>query len=68
MVATFEPLPGGTEVTLLFENLPLGLRPEDNEEGSRQSLEQLARYVENRAGQAQGRESQSAGSAKGGRK
>ena len=68
LVATFEPVPGGTEVTLLFENLPPGLRPEDNEEGSRQSLEQLARRFEDGAGPAQGRESQSAGSAKGGRK
>jgi uncharacterized protein YndB with AHSA1/START domain len=36
---------GGTEVTMLFENLPPGLRPEDNDEGARLSLEQLARYV-----------------------
>lgn len=46
LVATFDPVPGGTEVVLLFENLPPGLRPEDNEEGSRQSLEQLARRFE----------------------
>jgi len=44
MIATFEAAAGGTEVTLLFENLPPGLRPEDNEAGSRLSLEQLARY------------------------
>jgi uncharacterized protein YndB with AHSA1/START domain len=68
MVATFAPVTGGTEVTLLFENLPPGLRPEDNEEGSRQSLEQLARRFEEGAGLAQGRESQSPGSANGGRK
>ena len=68
MMATFEPVPGGTEVTLLCKDLPPGLRPEDNEEGSRQSLEQLARRFEDGAGLAQGRESQSAGSAKGGRK
>lgn len=43
---TFEEVPGGTEVTLLFENLPPGLRPEDNDAGARLSLEQLARRFE----------------------
>lgn len=37
---------GGTEVSVLCENLPPGIRPEDNEEGSRQALERLARRVE----------------------
>jgi len=37
---------GGTEVTLVFRNLPPGLRAEDNEPGSRLSLEQLARRFE----------------------
>lgn len=46
MTATFEEVSGGTEVTLLFENLPSGLRAEDNEAGSRLSLEQLARRFE----------------------
>ena len=46
MTATFDEGTGGTEVTLLFENLPPGLRPEDNEVGSRLSLEQLARRFE----------------------
>jgi uncharacterized protein YndB with AHSA1/START domain len=46
MTATFEGAPGGTEVTLVFENLPPGLRAEDNETGSRLSLEQLARRFE----------------------
>ena len=45
MVVTFEEVPGGTEVTLLCENLPPGLRPEDNEAGSRMSLEQLDRFI-----------------------
>lgn len=35
-----------TEVTLLCQNLPPGLRPEDNDTGARMSLEQLARRVE----------------------
>ncbi|HEX6071116.1 MAG TPA: SRPBCC domain-containing protein [Longimicrobiaceae bacterium] len=35
--------PGGTEATLEFTNLPPGLRPADNDEGARLSLDQLAR-------------------------
>jgi uncharacterized protein YndB with AHSA1/START domain len=46
MTATFEEVPGGTEVTLVFKNLPPGLRAVDNEVGSRLSLEQLARRFE----------------------
>jgi uncharacterized protein YndB with AHSA1/START domain len=46
MTATFEEMSGGTEVTLVFKNLPPGLRAEDNEAGSRLSLEQLARRFE----------------------
>jgi uncharacterized protein YndB with AHSA1/START domain len=43
MIVTLEPVPEGTEVTLLFENIPPGVRPEDNDAGARLSLEQLAR-------------------------
>jgi uncharacterized protein YndB with AHSA1/START domain len=43
IVITFEEAPGGTEVTFLCENLPPGLKPEDNEAGSKLSLDQLAR-------------------------
>lgn len=46
MTATLDEVPDGTELTLLFENLPPGLRPEDNDAGVRMSLEQLARRVE----------------------
>lgn len=46
MTATFAPHYDGTEVTLLFEDLPPGLRPADNEEGARLSLEQLAARFE----------------------
>jgi uncharacterized protein YndB with AHSA1/START domain len=46
IVATFEEVSGGTEVTILCENLPPGLRAEDNEAGSRLSLEQLAHRFE----------------------
>jgi uncharacterized protein YndB with AHSA1/START domain len=46
LVATFEEVSCGTEITLVFNNLPPGLRAEDNEAGSRLSLEQLARRFE----------------------
>jgi len=46
MTATFEPRRDGTEVTLVFEGLPPGVRPADNEEGARLSLEQLAARLE----------------------
>ncbi len=36
----------GTEVSLLYENVPAGIRAEDNEAGSRQSLQKLAALVE----------------------
>ena len=50
MVVTFEDRNGGTEVTTLFENIPPGIRPEDNEAGSRSSLEKLARLIEQESG------------------
>jgi uncharacterized protein YndB with AHSA1/START domain len=46
MVVTFEDKDEGTEVTILFENIPRGIRPEDNDAGTRSSLDKLARYVE----------------------
>ena len=46
LTVTIEPVPDGAKVTMLFENLPPGLRPEDNELGARQSLDQLARHLE----------------------
>ena len=46
MVVTLEEVDGGTEVTMLFEDIPPGIRPEDNDAGTRSSLEKLARYVE----------------------
>jgi predicted nucleotidyltransferase/uncharacterized protein YndB with AHSA1/START domain len=36
----------GTEVSMRFENLPASIRPEDNEEGTRQALVRLAELVE----------------------
>ena len=46
LTVTIEAAPGGTAVSLAFENLPPGLRPEDNDAGARLSLEQLARRFE----------------------
>ncbi len=46
IVVTFEEVSGGTAVTIVCKNLPPGLRAEDNEVGSRLSLEQLARRFE----------------------
>ncbi len=37
---------GGTEVTVLCEDIPKGIRLEDNEVGSKQSLRKLAGFVE----------------------
>jgi len=37
---------GGTLVTMLHENLPAGVRPEDNELGTTMSLRKLAALVE----------------------
>jgi uncharacterized protein YndB with AHSA1/START domain len=37
---------GGTEVTILCQDLPAGVRPEDNETGTRQSLRKLAAFLE----------------------
>jgi uncharacterized protein YndB with AHSA1/START domain len=46
MEVTFEAKDAGTGVTILFRNLPSGIRPEDNEAGTQSTLEKLARYVE----------------------
>jgi uncharacterized protein YndB with AHSA1/START domain len=45
---TLEPADAGTRVTMLCENIPSGIRPEDNETGCRSTLEKLAAYVERR--------------------
>jgi uncharacterized protein YndB with AHSA1/START domain len=49
LIATFQAANGGTEVTIECRNIPPGIRPEDNEEGCRSSLEKLAHYVESKA-------------------
>jgi uncharacterized protein YndB with AHSA1/START domain len=49
MTTTLRAAEGGTEVTVLTENLPAAIRPEDNDEGTRQALARLAELVEVRA-------------------
>ncbi len=46
MVVTFEAEDGGTTVSILFKDIPSGIRPEDNEAGTWETLEKLARFVE----------------------
>jgi uncharacterized protein YndB with AHSA1/START domain len=46
MEVTFESKDFETRVTILFKNIPPGIRPEDNEAGTKLSLEKLANYVE----------------------
>jgi uncharacterized protein YndB with AHSA1/START domain len=46
LTVLLEDAPDGTAVTLAFDDLPAGLRPEDNDVGAQMSLAQLARRVE----------------------
>lgn len=46
MVVTFEAKDGGTTVSIFFKDIPSGIRLEDNEAGTRETLEKLARNVE----------------------
>lgn len=46
MITSLSETKEGTLVTMDFEDLPAGIRPEDNDEGTRQSLQKLARLVE----------------------
>jgi hypothetical protein len=50
LVATFEAEDGGTRVSILFNDIPPGIRPEDNEVGTQLTLENLARYIEGKVG------------------
>lgn len=54
MEVTLEAVADGTMVTIRFTGLPPGVRPEDNEAGTRSALEKLARYVEGDAGTPRG--------------
>ena len=46
MTWEFLPVAGGTEVTIRAEDVPVGISPEDHDEGLRSSLNGLARAVE----------------------
>lgn len=46
LIVTLEERDAGTEITMTFENIPSGIRPEDNDLGTRLSLDKLARYLE----------------------
>src|SRR5947208_3292017 len=46
MIVAFEAEDGGTTVSIVFEDIPSGIRPEDNQAGTESTLEKLARYVE----------------------
>lgn len=46
MEVTLEPETGGTMVSVVFKDIPYGIRPEDNELGTRSTLEKLAHFVE----------------------
>jgi uncharacterized protein YndB with AHSA1/START domain len=46
IVWTLADADGGTEVTALCEDIPKGIRLEDNEKGSRSSLRKLAAFIE----------------------
>jgi hypothetical protein len=43
---TLEAEGGETIVSMVFRDIPPGIRPEDNEAGTQSSLEKLTRYVE----------------------
>jgi uncharacterized protein YndB with AHSA1/START domain len=48
IIWTLADVPEGTEVTILCENAPEGIRPEDHEAGFRSTLENLAAFAERR--------------------
>jgi uncharacterized protein YndB with AHSA1/START domain len=52
MTVTLEAHPEGTCVTIAYANVPPGIRPEDNEAGTRMSLAKLAACVEDDRGRA----------------
>jgi uncharacterized protein YndB with AHSA1/START domain len=45
ITVTVEPAPDGARVTFLSENLPPGLKPADNAQGSKESLKKLAAWL-----------------------
>jgi hypothetical protein len=45
-ISSFPDADGGTEVTILCEDIPKGIRPEDNKMGCKESLQKLAALLE----------------------
>lgn len=50
MTWSLAPVPEGTEVTIVAENVPPGIRAEDHDEGLRSTLSNLAAFAETPAG------------------
>jgi len=46
MEVILEPKGAGTNVIIRFTNIPSGIKPEDNEAGTKLTLDKLARYIE----------------------
>src|SRR5713226_3769925 len=46
MIVSLADADGGTEVTVLCEDIPKGIRPEDNELGCKESLQKLTALLE----------------------
>ena len=46
METTLTPKDKGTTVTIVFKNIPTGIKPEDNKEGTEMTLNKLAKFVE----------------------
>lgn len=46
ITTTLAEVPDGTKVTILCENVPVGIRPGDHEKGITSSLENLAAFIE----------------------
>ena len=48
MTTSLRAVDGGTEVSIRYDGLPSSIRPEDNDEGTRQALEKLSTFVVSR--------------------
>ncbi|MFX7816355.1 hypothetical protein ABTK28_20610 [Acinetobacter baumannii] len=46
MTWSLSPVAGGTDVSIIAENVPIGLSKADHDVGLRSTLENLARFVE----------------------
>ena len=46
VTTTLAPVPGGTEVTIVCENVPSGIRPGDHQAGMESTLKNLAEFLE----------------------